>query len=391
MALTPSQAPEILVHNRQPDAQAENAIERTAEVSLPRQVEVGDHTEEIRNLKLAVAKANLRVDGLKQLRTDDNKKVLNPNWEDIERELWLERASNPKTNLWINGVFINWDSATVPNGYTIGGAPTISQQTVRPGGDANHKACRIVAGGAAGSVSRTFSCRASAKYKVAGWVKMAASAVVTITLTTDGGTPVVVTSPPILTAAIQGTDWLSFPRPMLDIIDIETPSDATTITVKLEVDANHTADFSDFQLVRGPRCDADLVENAPEDIQSAPGLNLPTSDTYTPTGTGVANITTVTPGLFTYFRIGNVVRAQGPVVVDPAAAGAATWRISLPVASNIGAASDASGNLTVGNGGATGIAGDVIGAAATDDVLCGYICPDGNQRTVQVGFQYRVI
>jgi hypothetical protein len=112
-----------------------------------------------------------------------------------------------------------------------------------------------------------FRVKGGAKYKIAGWIKMSASSVVTVTALTNGASPVTVTTPPILSAANFGTDWLSFPRPQLDVLDIETPSDATQITVTLAVDANHTAAFSDFQSVQGPRCDADLWEPAPEDIE----------------------------------------------------------------------------------------------------------------------------
>jgi hypothetical protein len=366
-------------------------MDQAVAATTPRLVKVGDETrdtgcsyaalvEEVRRMKLSVAAHELKIVGLRSLRDKDNRNILNPNWDDLENEIGFERLSNSKTNLLDNGRFNLWDSTTVPSGWTITNAPTISQQAVRTGGDSDGKSCRIASGGSAGSISRTVYARASSKYKLAGWIKMAASASVTITLTTDGGTPVVVPSPP-LSASAQGTDWLSFPRPQLDIIDIETPSDATTITVKLEVDANHTCDFSDFQLIRGVRCDADLVESGRKEQAY--------SGTYTPTATGVLNITTVTPGTFWYTRVGDVVHLGGTVQVDPVAAGVTTYRLSLPVASAFSAATQATG--TTVHAQVAGLCGEVQSVAATDDLLVGFISPDGTNRSFSVTGSYMIL
>ncbi len=63
-----------------------------------------------------------------------------------------------------------------------------------------------------------------------------------------------------------------------------------------------------------------------------------TSDVYTPTGTAITNIDSVTPGTFMYIRIGSTVHVTGSVSVDATAgAGAATqYDLSLPIASNLG-------------------------------------------------------
>lgn len=67
------------------------------------------------------------------------------------------------------------------------------------------------------------------------------------------------------------------------------------------------------------------------------------SGTYTPTATIVTNLDSVTPGTFFYQRVGDVVAVFGVAQVDPTASGSIVFRLSLPVASNFAAASDAAG------------------------------------------------
>lgn len=67
------------------------------------------------------------------------------------------------------------------------------------------------------------------------------------------------------------------------------------------------------------------------------------SGTYTPTGTIVTNLDSVTPVVSTYVRVGNVVCVFGRVGVDPTASGSLSFRLSLPIASNFGSTTDATG------------------------------------------------
>lgn len=69
--------------------------------------------------------------------------------------------------------------------------------------------------------------------------------------------------------------------------------------------------------------------------------------TYTPTGTIVTNIDAagLTPGVFNYVRIANWVFFNGNVTVDPTAAGATNFTLSLPIASTFTAASDVAGTV----------------------------------------------
>lgn len=59
------------------------------------------------------------------------------------------------------------------------------------------------------------------------------------------------------------------------------------------------------------------------------------SGTYTPTGTIVANIDTLTPRSAQWLRVGNVVTVSGAVDIDPTTTGSTTFGLSLPLASDL--------------------------------------------------------
>lgn len=67
------------------------------------------------------------------------------------------------------------------------------------------------------------------------------------------------------------------------------------------------------------------------------------SGTYTPTLTNVTNIAASTAAVCQWMRVGDVVTVSGSVDIDPTAAGDCTLRMSLPVASNFTATSQAGG------------------------------------------------
>ena len=70
-----------------------------------------------------------------------------------------------------------------------------------------------------------------------------------------------------------------------------------------------------------------------------------TSGTYTPTLTSVANVDASTAYQCQYMRVGIVVTVGGRVDIDPTAAASTATRlgVSLPIASNFGAAGDCGG------------------------------------------------
>ncbi len=112
------------------------------------------------------------------------------------------------------------------------------------------------------------------------------------------------------------------------------------------------------------------------------------SGTYTPTYTVVTNLdSVVSDGLVHYIRVGNEVSVTGKCTVDPTASGTIVFGVSLPIASNLAAVSDARG-LCIGAQSFTGNAS----ADATNDRAEFTI---GNNITTSFGvwfhFAYRVL
>lgn len=111
--------------------------------------------------------------------------------------------------------------------------------------------------------------------------------------------------------------------------------------------------------------------------------------TYTPTLTNVANLGASTAYQCQWSQVGTIVTVSGKVDVDPTAAGNTQLGISLPVASNIGAAEDCSGAAH-----ASGIAGfgaAIRGDAANNRAEMVWIAVDITNQPVYFTFTYEVI
>lgn len=112
--------------------------------------------------------------------------------------------------------------------------------------------------------------------------------------------------------------------------------------------------------------------------------------TYTPTLTNVANLDASTAYQAQYTRMGNVVIVSGKVDIDPTLTATATQLgISLPIASNIGAAEDCSGTAF-----APGIAGQgaaIVGDAANNRAEMQWVATDVTNQAMHFIFSYEVI
>lgn len=115
------------------------------------------------------------------------------------------------------------------------------------------------------------------------------------------------------------------------------------------------------------------------------------SGTYTPTLTADNNISTLTPALFMYSRVGNVVTVSGRPGVAPAAVSVETrFTISLPIASNLADANDAVGVMNVrATASAVQWPGTVEGLS-TDVALTRYFPSATGNHQAWVTFQYRI-
>lgn len=115
--------------------------------------------------------------------------------------------------------------------------------------------------------------------------------------------------------------------------------------------------------------------------------NIAKGGTYTPTATGTANVTAVTPDLAMYVEIGDIVQVAVQVNVQPTAVGTTTqFRLSLPVASNFTNDYDCVGILLTGS---LGWAGHVEASITDDEALVTFrVNATGGAQDVSVQFMY---
>lgn len=116
----------------------------------------------------------------------------------------------------------------------------------------------------------------------------------------------------------------------------------------------------------------------------------PSSGTYTPTLTNVANLDASTAYQCQYLRVGSTVTVSGKVDADPTAPAASTQLgISLPIASNFGAVEDCAGTAF-----ASGIAGQgaaIIGDAGNNRAQMQWVAGDVTNQAMFFSFSYQVI
>ena len=119
--------------------------------------------------------------------------------------------------------------------------------------------------------------------------------------------------------------------------------------------------------------------------------NITPAGTYTPTLTNTTNVaaSTVT-GPFLYMRAGNIVSVTGNISIDPtlAAPTLTELSISLPIASNFSAATDASGG---GGAQSTNTVGSFVASAANDNVVLSFQATNAANTSWRVWFMYQVI
>jgi enamine deaminase RidA (YjgF/YER057c/UK114 family) len=114
------------------------------------------------------------------------------------------------------------------------------------------------------------------------------------------------------------------------------------------------------------------------------------SGTYTPTLTNTTNVAASSAGVGQYMRVGNVVTVSGQVNIDPTATGDTIMGVSIPVASNFSAQTNAGGTFAVLSG--TVVQGGSIYADSTNDrVTFRMTASDVANRAYQYHFTYRII
>ncbi len=115
------------------------------------------------------------------------------------------------------------------------------------------------------------------------------------------------------------------------------------------------------------------------------------SGTYTPVASAEANLDSVVTMLQAqYMRVGSTVTVSGRFTANPTTTTTATsFEITLPVASNIGAAEDAAGTAFCGAIAAQGA--EIIGVAANNTAKIQWIATDVTNQTWSYTFTYQII
>ncbi len=121
------------------------------------------------------------------------------------------------------------------------------------------------------------------------------------------------------------------------------------------------------------------------------GSALVASGTYTPTRSAEVNLdANVTMSQAQYMRVGDTVTVSGRFTADPTLAATTTsFEITLPVASNLGAAEDVAGTAFCGN--IAGMGAEVIGVAANDTAKVQWKSSDVTSQTWSYIFSYQAI
>lgn len=115
------------------------------------------------------------------------------------------------------------------------------------------------------------------------------------------------------------------------------------------------------------------------------------SGTYTPTRSAEVNMDgNVTTTEAQYMRVGSTVTVSGRFTADPTLTATATsFEITLPIASNIGAAEDVAGVAFCGNIASMGAA--ITGSAANDTAVISWVSTDITSQTWSYTFSYQIL
>lgn len=117
------------------------------------------------------------------------------------------------------------------------------------------------------------------------------------------------------------------------------------------------------------------------------------SGTYTPTVSAAVNTTTSFPAKAQWTRVGNVVQVAGGLALTPTATATETsFKISLPIASDIAAVEDLNGSGSVYIAGANALGMVIQGDAATDTATVSFRSPTvAGACSITFVFMYEIL
>ena len=165
-------------------------------------------------------------------------------------------------------------------------------------------------------------------------------------------------------------------------------------------DVTHATRSADFviSLVDAAAAIAEKFRFASTGLATIPSLNLTSGalgnadgTTYTPTRSAETNLdANVTVTQAQYVRLRNSVTVSGRFTADPTAAATPTsFELTLPIASNIGAAEDVAGVAFCGS--IAGQGAEITGSVANNTAVVSWISGDVTSQTWSYTFTYQVI
>lgn len=188
---------------------------------------------------------------------------------------------------------------------------------------------------------------------------------------------------------VNSTASRNFTFPDADIIVAGSASALTSGRVPFATTGGLLLDDADMTFATDTLTVTKEVISTSLQVAGGAVLTALTAGVYTPTLTNVANLDSTTALECQYLRVGNTVTVSGMVTVDPTAATTSTYfRMTLPIASNLGTAQDL-GGAGAGNFFAESVA--ISGDTGTDTALLWFQSATTSSHDLTFTFTYQVI
>lgn len=120
--------------------------------------------------------------------------------------------------------------------------------------------------------------------------------------------------------------------------------------------------------------------------QTITNTSTSSSGVYTPTYTGILNVTSITGHQCSYMRVGDVVHVQGKVEIDPTIVGSTSVRVSLPVSNNFGNDYEGTGSGTAL--GTVRVPLTIVANTSFDEMVLVFEAGDAGVQTIYYTYTY---
>jgi hypothetical protein len=167
----------------------------------------------------------------------------------------------------------------------------------------------------------------------------------------------------------------------------QTVNDANTVSADI-LQVDRTGTTVDSIVLSAPLVALNGIHNGTAPTGAA--NQYIASGTYTPTLNLVINLSSATPNVCQWMRVGNVVTVSGSFSADPVSASVTSLGMTLPVASNLSAASQL-GGVGVGDFGGTPVPIDISGDTTNDVAFLIWLPTAAGNDTASFTFTYLVL